>query len=1001
MNRQNSHLSLDFQAEISRRTSGELRLDPVSRMLYSTDASIYQIEPLGVYFPRRVEDLQVVVEICAREHIPVLPRGAGSSLAGQAIGPALILDVSRYLDQKIEINPLERVARVEPGVNLSRLNREAKRHGLHFGPDPASADRATVAGSVANNATGAHSILYGMAGDHLLAVETLLSDGQSARFEAIPLASAEYRSVHAHGTAERAMYQAALEIRQQSAQVIKQNWPSVWRRAAGYAIQYLLPWSPGKPPMWNADWNQANLPYPPVNDGMLNLAPLFAGSEGTLGVITALELRLVPLPDHTILAVRAFPDIESACDATPELLSLSPSAIELIPGSLLRLARSIPAYAHQLSFVQGDPAALLVLEFSGKNPEVIKKQAEKLGDDVFLAVTPEQQQQVWNIRKMGLGILNSRPGGPRPLAFIEDLAVPVERLGEFVRQMNAIMAEHATYAEIYAHASAGCLHIRPVLDLKSPVGIQQLRSIASQAVSLTLNLGGAVSGEHGTGLARSEWLEQAYGVHILTLFRKIKTAADPHGLFNPGKILDAPAMDTNLRYSPGYQTTAWKTRMDFSRHAGLDGAIELCNGAGVCLKDTGVMCPSFQVTREEEHSTRGRANLLRLLISGQFASERLGLHAVHEALDLCLECKGCSSECPSSVDMARLKIEFLHHYHTREPRKVRDFLFAYLPVLARFAHPLAPFINRFTTTSLYNWIGSRFGIAPQRPFPRLASRINRLDHLEVIQSQMAQSPGNHVLVLTDVFTHYFQPEIEVSAIRVLKQAGYCPWILPFAGAGRTYLSKGFLEQAIQHLQALVSAIQRIDPEGSLPIVGLEPSEIYTLSDELVDLLPGNRYAFEMGKRAWMLDEFLLRPKPGDSSEWQAPLELLEKSRRQVVFVHGHCHQKARPPAADGLPVGVAATRAILSKAGYQVQEIESGCCGMAGAFGYEAEHYQLSMSVGELVLLPAVRSAPPDCWIVAAGTSCRSQIEDGSGRPAYHPVLLLDPDFPTLFPPKG
>jgi FAD/FMN-containing dehydrogenase/Fe-S oxidoreductase len=1006
----------DLRNELKKLTSVEVRTDPVSRLLYSTDASIYQIEPLGVAFPRTLDDLAAVVETAARYRIPILPRGSGSSLAGQAIGEALILDCTRYLNHISEINPEEQTATVEPGVILNALNREAARYNLQFGPDPASAERATLGGSLANNASGAHSIVYGMAADHLLWVEAALADGSLAEFGEVTVEEAQRKAsqgIRDKGIGEQIngvptpieceLYRVALDIREQHANLIQERWPRVWRRASGYSLNYLLPWSPSSPPEWSS-WqvstdsqplSRSPLNYPPISPGWINLAPLFAGSEGTLFVMRRARLRMVPLLPHTILGVMAFPSLAAACDIVPELLKRHPNAVELIPRALIQLARSVPAFAHQLSWLaplaqDGDPAALLVVEFSGSDQARLLEQARQLGENVLIAETPVSQKQVWAVRKNGLGILLSRAGDAKPLSFIEDLAVPVEALGDFVREMERILAEHGTTGEIYAHASAGCLHIRPILSLKTSQGVRDLRSIAQQAVALTLRLGGSVSGEHGDGIARSEWLEAMYGPEVTGLFRQLKQAADPHGLLNPGKIIDPPPMDRNLRYSEDYTARDWPATLDFSLQGGLAGAIEMCNGAGVCRKVEGVMCPSFQATREEMHSTRGRANLLRAMLTGRFPTAQMAEKSVYEALDLCLACKGCKAECPSAVDMAKLRYEFMHHYYQKHSRRLRDYLFGYISQFAWLGHGFAPLINPILGNPTVQRLSEKFfGLAHQRRFPRLA----RVSLEAQIKSSRPQSDRSlsPIFLLSDAFTEYFHPEVGMAAVRVLARAGYRAQLLPVIGAGRTLISKSFLEAARSHARYLLDALYRLDPQGVIPVVGLEPSEIYTLRDEYADLLPGDPRVQKLAERAYMIDEFLIRP----GADGRLRIEnLATKSKEpqrllRPVLLHGHCYQKAQPPAADGFPTGVAATVKMLESVGYPVEVIDSSCCGMAGAFGYEAEHYELSVKVGEMALLPAVRAAAPGTIVAAAGVSCQAQIEDGTGVHPFHPVQLL------------
>ncbi len=746
-------------------------------------------------------------------------------------------------------------------------------------------------------------------------------------------------------------------------------------------------------------------PYPPVTPASINIAPLLAGSEGTLAVLRRAQVRLVPLPEHTILGVIAFPSIEEACDVVPSILELKPSAVELIPGVMIQLARSVPAFARQLTFLDelqqnSAPADLLAVEFSGSSLEQLKERAMLLRDingkshQLIVADSTDAQKQIWAVRKVGLGLLSSRPGEVKSTAFIEDLSVPVESLSEFVGELQRIFAQHGTRADFYAHASAGCLHIRPMLNLKSIQGVTTLRRIAEDAVRLTIRLGGAISGEHGIGLARSEWMGQMLGEEIMAVLKDFKGAADPKGLLNPGKILDSQRMDENLRYGVQYRTQTWQSNMDFASQGGLAGAIEMCNGAGVCLKLDGVMCPSYQATREEMHSTRGRANLLRAMISRPPGAAELTYtnQAVYDALDLCLACKGCKAECPSSVDMAKLKYEYLDHYYSSHQHKVRDYLFAFIGTFARLGRPFARMVNPLLRSRVTRKVAEkRLGISSQRQFPVLSSRsLHQL--ISGFEHASGDDPGySNVLLLSDPFNEYMHPEVGMAAIQVLYRAGYKARLLPVIGAGRTMISKGFLSAARRQALQMCEAIERLDPEKRLPILGIEPSEIYTLRDEYYDLLPDDPRLPGIAERAWMIDEFLIRPGEDGNPRLSAFVANKDKISRPV-YLHGHCYQKAQPPRPDGYPNGVAATKKFLELCDYRVKVVDSGCCGMAGAFGYELEHYDVSMQVGELALFPALRKAikDPDTEpiFVAAGVSCQAQIEDGTGRAPLHPIQL-------------
>ena len=968
----------DFLQELSRRFSGELRFDPASRVLYSTDASMYQIEPLGVAIPRTQDDLHAAVELAAKYSVPILPRGAGTSLAGQAVGEALILDCSRYLDAIVEIDASSHSASVEPGVVLSNLNRAAAVHGLMFGPDPASAARATMGGVIGNNATGAHSILYGMSADHLISADVILADGTLETWD----------------QSGRSIFSASVsDIREKHAAAIKQNSPRSWRNSAGYRLNYLLPWSPSIPPQWDPqDYGLSTAVY--RDSSAVNLASLLAGSEGTLAVMRRARVNLVPVPRHTILGVLAYASIAEACDDVPRLLDFRPSAIELIPRLIIRLARAIPAYARQLGWVIGDPAAVLVVEFSGDNPDELKSAVRNIGAVLTLAESIQDQAQIWNIRKVGLGILDSGDAAARPAAFIEDCAIPVGRLGEFVREVERILGEYRMEGGIYAHASAGCSHIRPMIDLKTREGVQGLRAIAQQVLELTLRLGGSMSSEHGDGIARGAWIEKTYGRELAEAMRQLKQAADPQHLLNPAKLFDAPPMDTHLRYGEKYLAQPWTPSLDFKHQLGLAGAIEQCNGLGACRKENGVMCPSFQATREEAFSTRGRANLLRGLIAGPHSLKRGRVDmsdrfssSVYEALDLCLACKGCTSECPSGVDMPKLKYEFMHEYYKTHARPLRDYLFAYFHVLSGLLAPIAPLAN---AVMKMDWsralIAAASGISPHRPLPLYARRSTRK------AQRAARREGGTVLFLSDVATRYFEPEVEDAAIRILHAAGYNVKLLPLIGAGAQFLSKGFIGAARRHAGKVLDAINAVDPAHSVSIVGCEPPEVYCLKHEYFSLLPARRAEIEkITGRVWLVEEFLLRVAnsgaTGTSKPFPADLKLAPHiNLNKKISFHPHCHQRAEGPASDGLPNGTQATLDLLGAFGFDVDLMEAGCCGMAGTFGFDEEHYDLSMQVGELGVFPKARAADV---IVSTGSACRMHIGHGTQQTAVHPLVLI------------
>ncbi|MBI5954522.1 MAG: FAD-binding protein [Chloroflexi bacterium] len=1012
-------LSPDLLAELKKSIAGDVCTDLASRILYSTDASIYQIEPLGVVIPRSQDDLQAVVELAAKYRTPILPRGSGSSLAGQAIGEALIVDCSRWLDNIIEVNPETRTATVEPGVILAALNQAAAKHGLQFGPDPASAERATMGGILANNATGAHSILYGMAADHIVAADVVMADGSVATWREERIENREQgndRSLFS------TFYSSVLDLREKYAAAIRQNYPTTWRNSAGYRLNYLLPWSPSTPPQWTNNADRWTIYQSPVTNyqspSTINLAPLLAGSEGTLAVIRRATVNLVPKPKHTVLAVLNYDSSAAACDDVPRLLEHRPSAIELISRNIVRLAMAVPAYASQARILAGEAEALLVIEFSGDQPEVLKERALALHPDV-LAESAQDQSRIWNIRKMGLGILASHTGDAKTVAFIEDCAIPVERLGGFVRGVQHILDQYHTQAEFYAHASAGCLHIRPILDLKTQV--RELRGISEAVLALTISLGGSMSSEHGDGLAHSEWLGNIYGEEVLAAFRALKLAADPERILNPGKLIDAPPMDANLRYGLDYHATAWPTPLDFSRQDGLANAIEQCNGQGVCRKFDGVMCPSFQATREEQNATRGRANLLRAMISAPNVQQpalslskgsTFNVESVFASLDLCLACKGCKSECPSGVDMAKIKFAFMDEYYKTHRRPLRDYIFGYFHTVSAMLASIAPLANAMMSFDpTRKLIAKVTGITAERPFPKYSMKRAHVGQIANLpKSQVAHTTNGQItnlsykkiLFLSDAFTRYIEPQVEQAAFDVLARLGLDVQVVPVVGAGASLLSKGFIDSARHHAERVLDAIQRIDPEGVMPIVGLEPPDLYCLKHDYRDLLPARVADLAaITRRTWLLEEWLLR-----SNEFtELRVAKLKKngiasqadSKPQKLKFHPHCHQRAEAAADDGLPTGPAATVAMLQACGYEVEVSDAGCCGMAGTFGYEAEHYELSMKVGELKLLPSLKNSSPKSagfgggqeGVVSTGSACRLQIEQGAKVNTTHPIVLV------------
>ena len=941
------------------RIEGEVRFDLYSRMLYSTDASNYQIEPLGVVIPRTYDDVRTTLELAREHRVPVLPRGGGSSLAGQAVGRAVIIDFSKYLNELLEIDPSARLVRVQPGMVLAQLNARLRRYGLMFGPDPSSADRATIGGVIGNNASGSHSILYGMTADHLVEAHTLLSDGSELTFRPLPWEEVERRA--ASESREGQLYRELLRLRAEYGEAIARDYPKHWRRASGYGLPILL-------------------------EPQLNVARLLASSEGTLAVGLEYTLALVPVPRHTGLVLLQFDDLVAAMEAVPSLLETSPAAVELMDGMLIRLTREQPGYAPRIAFLRGNPEALLMIEYFADSESELRAKIDRLlaltsdkrlGRDPLAILDRQQQADVWAVRKAGLGLLYSIRSDFKPIACIEDVSVPVEHLADYVREVLRLVAEHGTTAAFYAHASAGCLHVRPLVNLKTAEGVRIMRALTEGSLELAKRFGGVLSGEHGDGLARGELNPLLFGPTLYQCMRELKAAFDPLWLLNPGKIVDCPPLDQNLRYGPDYRPLEPKTFFRFAHDGGFLRAIEMCNGAGVCRKlSTGTMCPSYMATRDERDTTRARANVLRNALAGRILTPRHFTDPrTYDVLDLCLSCKACKTECPSSVDMARIKSEFLAQYYAAHGTPLRARAFGHIHLLNRIGSRTAPVSNLLARSPL-GAVGKRLlGIHPERDLPTFArvpfDRWFREQH--VPQTDGLRGP---VVYFHDTFATYNYPEIGRATVALLEAAGYQVLVLERRHCcGRPMISKGLLRNAQQLAHENVALLAPFARAG-IPIVGTEPSCILTFRDEYPDLLPDSPDVTAVAERSFLIDEFLAQSVEHEGLQipWRAD------PGPRVLF-HGHCHQKAL--------VGIKHTMTLLRAAGCQVEESGAGCCGMAGSFGYEAEHYEISRKVGADRLFPKVLEQPDDAVIAVMGVSCREQIAHFTGRRPFHVTEVL------------
>ncbi len=949
-----------FAGRLQREVEGDVLLGAGDRGRYATDASIYQMQPLGVVIPKTIADVQAVLALARDAGVPVLPRGGGTSQCGQTVNSAIVLDCTKHLRSILSVDPAAQTATVQPGIVLAHLNAALKQHKLFFPVDPSTQARCTIGGMAANNSCGAKSIRYGLMADNVRAIDAILADGTQHRFGLVPDNLGEMPAPVA------ALVQRLRALGVAEADEIAARFPHQLRRVGGYNIEVLTPRA--------------------RREGRENLARLLVGSEGTLAFSAALELQLQPLLPRKMVGICQFPTFRAAMEASRHLVALDPDGVELVDRTMIDLGRGIAIYRKTIDrMLLGEPDSLLLVEFHGyEDDPLLAKMAEldaamaDLGypGAVVRATDPAFQADIAEVREAGLNIMMSMKGDGKPVSFIEDCAVDLDDLADYTERLNDVFARHGTKGTWYAHASVGCLHVRPVLNMKDPADVRTMRTVAEECFALVREYKGSHSGEHGDGIVRSEFHESMFGPRVVRAFEAVKDAFDPDALLNPGRVVRPPRMDdrTLFRYPPGYAADPGFTPvLDWSEQpqavaggarAGLLAAVEMCNNNGTCRKfDVGVMCPSYRVTRDEVHLTRGRANTLRLALTGQLGPDAMAGDDVAAAMKLCVSCKACRRECPTGVDMAKMKIEALHARATRHGVGLRERLVAELPRYGRMAAALAPLANLRNAVPMLARLGERVaGLAASRPLPAWRR--------DWFRDSEAAADGD-VLLLADTFNRYFEPENLRSAVRVLRAAGFQPTV---AGAGtrplccgRTYLSAGMVDRARQEARRTLTALA-----GDRPVVGLEPSCLLTLRDEFGSLLPGAETQ-ALADRALLMGEFLQRHAPG----------LALKPLAATAHVHGHCHQKAFGAFPDGLAV----LRRVPDLA---VQPITSSCCGMAGAFGYGAETQDASRAMAEAGLLPAVRAAAADDIIVADGTSCRHQIADLAGRKAVHSVRVIE-----------
>ena len=936
-------LARRLEARLRAEIAGDVWFDRASRGMYATDASIYQIMPLGVVVPRTATDVEATIAI-AREHgVPVTARGGGTSQCGQTVNHGLIVDVSRYMRDVVALDTAARTVRVQPGIVLDELNRGLKKHGLFFPVDPSTASRATIGGMTANNSSGARSIRYGIMADNVAGIDAVLADGTRAYFGEVGARARRRLRRTVRLRSGRHRYRELVErvraIAAREASEIDARIPKVQRNVGGYAIHTVRP------------------------DGDFNMAKLLVGSEGTLAFFTEIDLALQPLPRAKALGVCHFPTFADAMRSTEALVALDPVAVELVDRTMIELSRKIAAFAPILEkYVRGEPGSLLLVEFAGDDPAPLAERLDALDDTMASLGFPNavvkltdaaQQSEMWEVRAAGLNIMTSMRGDAKPISIIEDCAVPLAHLADYTERLNRIFAKYGTTGTFYAHASVGCLHVRPVLNMKHDEDVGKLRAIAEEAFAIVREYGGAHSGEHGDGIVRSEFHEEMFGSRIVEAFREVKTAFDPGNVLNPGKIVDAPKMDdrTLFRYGPKYAPIPLKTELDWSEFGSFAGAVEMCNNNGACRKSApGAMCPSYRVTDDEHHVTRGRANGLRLALTGQLGPDGLTSPELYDALDLCVSCKACRRECPTGVDMARMKIEFLAHYRKKHGTPLGDRVVANLPRAAHRAGPLRRLANlRDRIPGVARMLERATGFTAKRPLPRWHARpFRETGSMRTTSPSADATAAKHgeVVLLVDTFNRYFEPDVARAAERVLGAAGYdvvfAHELDASTGAadassrplccGRTYLGAGLLDEARAEAERTIAALAPYAERG-MPIIGLEPSCLLTLRDEFLALVPTDA-ARAVAAQALLFEEFIAREL--DAGRWAPALRSLGKR----AVVHGHCHQKA----FGAMPAVVRALRAIP---GLDASVIESSCCGMAGMFGYEAEHYDISMRMAE------------------------------------------------------
>jgi FAD/FMN-containing dehydrogenase/Fe-S oxidoreductase len=955
---------------------GDLQYDTITRTIYSTDASVYKEKPLAVAWPRGKSDLKKILSFANREKISITLRAAGTSLAGQVVSPGIIVDISKYMKRIIEINIEEMWASVEPGVVLDELNIELKKHGLFFGPETSTSNRCNLGGMVGNNACGSHSVIYGSTRDHLIGLKTLLSDGSEAEFGPLDKASFEEKCLLQNLEGDIYRYVRELLNDKTNSKNIIDGFPdpSIPRRNTGYALDILL----------------RNEVFDASSDQHFNFCKLLAGSEGTLAVTTEIKLNLVKLPPaEKALVCIHLEKRNDAFSANLIALKYNPAAVEMMDNKILELTENNLSQRKNRFFLEGKPAAIVIVEFAREKSEEIESVTSKLIAELksaglgyaFPVVKGKDIPKVWELRKAGLGVLTNMKGDPKPVSLIEDTAVDVRKLPLFIEDFEKILSVYGKEVVYHAHIGTGELHIRPILNLKDPADVVLFRTLGLEMAKLVKRYRGSMSGEHGDGRLRGEFIPIVIGEYNYELLRKVKRCWDPDNILNPGKITDTPPMNSSLRYIPGRVTPEPETIFDFSGTDGIVRAAEKCNGSGDCRKTMiigGTMCPTFMATGEEKNCTRARANILREFLND--GNQNPWDHKeIYDILDLCIACKGCKSECPSGVDVAKMKAEFLQHWYDKHGIPLRTWLIANITAINKAASLVPGLFNFFVRNRFLSGMFKKIiGFAGERSIPLLYKFTLSKWIKKNLDSLNPEKPIGTVCLLVDEFTEFNDTETGISAIRLLTSLGYKVITLPHFESARTFLSKGLIRRAKKIIRKNIIVFSDIIND-QLPLVGIEPSAILGFRDEYPELAGDDlRAAAErLSRNSYLIDEYIAN----EYHEGRIKRESFS-GKETSILLHAHCQQKA---ISSSLP-----TIEMLSiPVNFKVREIPSGCCGMAGSFGYEKEHYDLSNSIGEMVLFPEVRNADQDTLIAAPGTSCRHQIKDGTGRKALHPVEIL------------